>query len=175
MDLSPRQKVFVSILALGAGALLVDRAFLPGPKQAAAGTEPEAAGDAPASHAAPGESLPSPSRGGLAERLDDLAVARGPDPFAMRDAFALPQSWLAQNQPLGPAAERFREAHRLTGVMLSEAGGYAVIDGRCLLVGQTLEGFTLVAVSERSAVLESGSDRVELELVQPAPGRPPVR
>ena len=62
------------------------------------------------------------------------------------------------------AAREFLQRHRLTAVMRQTGGGVAIIDQKTVAVGQSLDGFRLVAVKERSAVLRRGQHRVELRL-----------
>jgi hypothetical protein len=87
----------------------------------------------------------------------------------MRDAFALDQSWLqtgpadGNRQPL-PPEEAFAANHRLQAVMLAGPRGGAQVNGLFMTVGQSIGGFRLVEVGEQSAVFESGSRRVVLEL-----------
>jgi hypothetical protein len=53
--------------------------------------------------------------------------------------------------------------------MAGTASGFALIDGRTLFVGQSLDGFTLVEVAERSATFEADGARTVLT-VEDEPG-----
>ena len=68
----------------------------------------------------------------------------------------------------GPAPRQVAIARRLEQIAeqrgLDPIGGWAIVDGRTLFIGQVLDGFTLVSVGRRSAVLESGDARVVLTL-----------
>ena len=80
----------------------------------------------------------------------------------------MPESWLAdaqQDDTAEPAAIAApRVAHRLLAVMVNRNGGHAIIDGKCLLVGQARDGMRLISVTKDSAVLETGGRRITLKL-----------
>ncbi len=110
----------------------------------------------------------------IADELDRVAATRGFDLVRIPDAFQPSSSWLTGRMeteapaPDRSAAERFKQDHTLTAVMVTGSKGYAIIDGEFLLMGQQMDGFTLVAVGNRSVVLESTEARVELTLPEPA-------
>ena len=90
-----------------------------------------------------------------------------------RDAFCPPDSWLPKpSQPPAPegaagpdAAEGFTRKHTLQAVMVSAKGPQAVINGTCLAIGQSMDGFRLLSAGEQSATLVSPAGlRVTLEL-----------
>ena len=64
------------------------------------------------------------------------------------------------------AADEFREKYKdkLIAVFTKGAVGAAIIDSKTVLIGQQIEGFRLVAVKDRSAVLWRGNERVELRI-----------
>ena len=171
--MSPRKRsVYVALLGLGLAAVAVDRLFLL-PEKASADPSPEPSPEpSPAEPAEPGVPAASvePTRVTIADRLDE--VAKGLDPADIRDAFELPSAWRSPERGPEPgryASERFLEAHALTGVMAAEKGGYAIIGGRMIFIGTEIDGFTLVSVGERSAVLVSGPERIVLTLPRPRP------
>ncbi len=180
MRLSTKQKVYASILGLGVIALIVDRVVLL-PQESAAQpaepVEPAVALSTPVVEAARelvSASVLSTSTVTIADELDRVAETRGFDLVSVPDAFQPSSSWLTgQMETEAPApdrsvAERFKQEHTLTAVMVMGSKGYAIIDGEFLLMGQEMEGFTLVAVGDRSVVLESTEARVELTLPEPA-------
>jgi hypothetical protein len=175
MKLTGKHRAYGSVLALGVIALTVDRMFLQ-PDQTVAGRLPaehyavsrpmQTPDPGPESH--PVASVSNP-RAVIADRLEDVARARRLDLERVPDAFVPPTEWLSVETPeVRPAnrmsAETFERTHVLTGVMAAAGGGYAIIDGKTLFIGMELDGFTLVSVSERSALLESDGERVELML-----------
>ena len=167
MKLSKKQKVFLYLLAVAIAALLVDRVFL---SSGAVGAEealamPEVTPDAPAR-----PDLPAQEEQPLAERLRTLSETQSLDVSRVRDAFCLAPAWSAELRP--PAVPvpqvdqtlKLMQNHRLMAVMVGPDGGYAVVDGKRLLVGQERDGIKLVSVNENSAILESGGIRFQLKL-----------
>lgn len=115
----------------------------------------------------------------LALRLRDLAGAKRDAPAAgapqagadLRDAFRPSDAWLAHapkasapEDPDKAKAGEFLRRHALQAVLVSGEKRQAVIDFKCLNVGEKLEDFEVVSIGERSAVLASGSVRVAFEL-----------
>ncbi len=103
-------------------------------------------------------------------RLRALAQTQ-PETTDVRDAFRPSSSWLAEMRRAdraqgsgADAAPRRSFDHRLVAVMVDGQGGMAIIDGRCLRVGQTMDGFTLVRLGKNSAVLQANGRKVELTL-----------
>ena len=123
----------------------------------------------------------------MADRLRELPEANALQLDKMRDAFTPSASWMPQApipavypEDLDKAkAQDFLNKHTLQAVMVNGAGGQAVIDNRCLKIGQKLDDFELISVSEHSAVMVSGSGiRVTFKLLMktgdriPDTGRP---
>ena len=76
----------------------------------------------------------------------------------------------------GPSAQQaeaeFRASHKLNGVSIANNGRVAIIDGRAMAVGQSVDGRTLVEVTDRSATFRSAGGDIVLNLPQKrAPGR----
>lgn len=178
MTLTKSQKVYVAILVIGVVALVIDRTLLQ-PEQAAAGAasalqyaiSPSTRVRVPDDPGSPRSEGPAPRQVAIARKLEQIAEQRGLDPTGVVDAFRPSPMWLALSEtPVAPAvqveslADRFRKAHTLTAVMGSGDQGWAIVDGRTLFIGRVLDGFTLVSVGQRSAVLESGDARVVLTL-----------
>ncbi len=173
--MTPRKrKLYATLLGLGVIAVASDRLFVL-PDEASAERPPQGAVTPPPAGAvvepaaAPVSAAPKIApRVTIANRLDQIAERAGLDPDNVRNAFRPPAGWLETDT--GPArpekspAERFREVHRLNAVMAGGREGYVIIDGRTLYIGQELDGFALVSVRERSAVLVSDRERIELKL-----------
>ena len=87
----------------------------------------------------------------------------------MRDPFSLPASWPDNGDGSGgkglDAAATFIGTHRLTAVVIDGRESYAVLDDRFLVPGQSVDGFVLLSVGDRSAVFERDGRRITLELV----------
>lgn len=65
---------------------------------------------------------------------------------------------------------QFRADHKLTGVSIANDARHAIIDGRAMAVGQSVDGRTLVEVTERSARFRSTAGEIVLELPRKAGG-----
>jgi len=177
MTLTKSQKVYVAIMIIAVLALLIDRTLLQ-PEQAAAGAasalqyaiSPSTSIPDRSDPGSPRSEGPAPRQVAIARRLEQIAEQRGLDPTRVIDAFRPSPMWIhVGDVPVGPVraellAERFRKAHTLAAVMGSGDEGWAIVDGRTLFIGQVLDGFTLVSVGQRSAVLASGDARVVLSL-----------
>jgi hypothetical protein len=180
MKLTAKHKIAGGLCVLGLVAVGVDRVFiLPDaatavrvPSEHYAVVERTSSPDG-APEVAPVGSI-STARAAIADRLDGVARQRGLDLDRVPNAFAPPKSWLVEEVQRNTAssrvtAEMFEAKHVLTGVMAAGDRGYAIIDGRTLFIGQRLDGFELVSVSERSAVLDSDGERIELMLSDKGP------
>lgn len=111
-------------------------------------------------------------------RAENLTADPGDGTVAVADAFKPSALWYpapaaapvaAQARPAVPPErlEEFRTHHRLTAVMRSARGGLALIGGKVYAPGQTIDGFTLDSVGERSAILRNGDATVELKIDPP--------
>lgn len=176
--------MLVCVLAVGLLALVVDRVFLDhpaGPDEAAA-QQPEPssrpprpaprAGGAAAPRQAATPPAPQPDTQSLAARLEAAAKTIDPDLSNSRDGFTMPEAWWAEMQP-PPAVEPSQaqqpaptKEYKLMAVMVSDRGEgrHAIIDGKCLLLGEELDGLKLVSVTQQSAVLAGVGDGVRIEL-----------
>jgi hypothetical protein len=161
----------LAVFIVGALALVVDRVLLrPGGGPAAASADAsdatrETVGD-------PGEA-PPPPQSDVAAMLDEFASDNSLQVDSVRDLFALPGTWREAPKatpaaPPDPAA-LFCRAHRLNAVVLDEQTSYILLDDRLMVPGQSLDGFTLVAVRARSAVFEREGRPVTLELQEQGP------
>ena len=176
MKLSKQRKVYVAIFALAVSALGVDRLFLGGSEATPSRANGETASGAsvqpsPAPSGLGGGSAgaPRPAAKPLAERLRDLSQKQGIDMKTVKDAFSCSPEWFPRQEVVatesasGVEASQFRSKHELMAVMAG-ARGSAIIDGKCLLVGQKLGEYELISVGERCAVFQRGGRRVTLTL-----------
>ncbi|HOB76326.1 MAG TPA: hypothetical protein PKG54_17585 [Phycisphaerae bacterium] len=165
--------IYASVLGIALVAFIVDRLFLASPQAAEAkpaSPDPGAARPAPSPTDRP-QNAPFVNDASLAW-LEKLAPAG-----AARDIFASPD-WLESKQANAQAttageeeedsqpgsAEAFEAAHRLQATTVMGRGGLAVVDGQCLSVGETLDGFRLVRVEAGQVEFRRGSQRVTLSL-----------
>ncbi len=170
MSLSTKQKAYASVLTMGVIALVADRLFLPAPGEAAGTTSVRVARSTNGSDTT-GASLAnpiSPQRSVLAARLDAVAEARGFDLENVPDAFEV--AWLEPDgaDGVGPGPRGGTGAGlRLNAVMAQGAAGYAIVNGKTLFIGESLNGYRLLAVYDRSAILETpAATRIELTLAE---------
>lgn len=171
MKLTAKHKAYGGVLGVGLLALLVDKAFL-GPG--------EAAGQVPSTHHAANQDQSSPveapemlvstptSEYALARQLQAIAEARDIDVQRTPDAFA-PPGWRIEkpSRIVTPVEARFRRAHRLNALMAAQGTSYAIVDGRRLGVGDMLDGFTLIEVTEGTAVFSSSESESVVTLKLP--------
>ncbi len=172
MGMTPKHKAYAAVLGLGLVALGVDRAFLLGPKEASARELPSerlmATPTAPAAPVLSTRPLSNP-RMVIAARLDAAARSRGFDLARVPDAFVPSSAWMpaepvaAGSGPGGPSAMLIPVPFELTAVMAG-AKGYAIINGEGMVIGDVLDGYTLVSVGRRLVVLEQDGHRIELRL-----------
>ena len=181
MQLSTRHKFWIAVLGLGLTALAVDRFILPhDPTSADAAASPAGAAallvDRPSSPP-PASPIPSPAPPAGAGNSDSLAfllrgicVHKRLNVATVRDAFSPPPAWTRQAEP--PESKRaapdwsrkFAGSHRLTGVMLAGRRSQALIDGKLVAIGQSVDGCKLIAVTTNSATFVREGTPVTLAL-----------
>lgn len=182
MKLNKSQKVYVIILAVAAVGFLVDRVLLvpgaSGPAQVQAG----AVHRTPSGRPQPPTTEPPAATASVAKRLARFNDVRQFDITTVREALSPSPTWLAElqlpepgpkpeaSQPVAVApvqmspTERFIRRHRLKSTIRRDNGGWALIDGHIVEVGQEFDGYRLVEVTDDGAVFESDQGRVELRL-----------
>lgn len=178
---SRQRKAYGLILTLALGGLAVDRLVLDG--GASGPQSAEAVGGAPISRAVPVEANlkaeaanPATRASTLAGRLDRTAKEKNFDLLLVDDAFRPATSWIkpvvtvATAQAAAPISETeaFAKKHKLLALLNNSHGGAAIIGSQTVVLGKQIDGFTLVGVSKRSAVLEKDGQRVELSLPTPS-------
>jgi hypothetical protein len=182
MKLSRERKAYAGMLLLGLLALGTDRFIIGHPSTAGAdeySAQPEAAPavEAPIVPDGPVETAQSarPQTLSVGQRLVQFA---GTDPEReLSDLFQLPPGWRPQHhepQVLRPSgqflspAEQFQR-RKLTGVLVETTGlgrRQAIVDGQAILLGQSLDGFRLVEVTQKSAVFEGDGRQVVLRVIE---------
>ncbi len=183
VNLTTQRKVAMALLGTALVALVLDRTVL-APGGASAATPSPAASHPTVAATAPSGVTPAASPSGRSENRSRAAgissrlsiALDSPKWTADQVVGSLRPSpeWTAPaGEPGAPASDRagkFKASHQLRAVMSRRdaESRIALIDGRPMRVGEVLEGYTLVAVGARSAVFESGADRIVLSL----PGTP---
>lgn len=132
-----------------------------------------------AANASPGEARPVIPVDSLSLRLRAVSKRERLDSAEIPDAFALSAAWVAR-RPKAEAvkaavvtedlAKAFTQKHALNAVMVRAQHGYAIVDGQCLLIGETCDGFRLVSVNQAAAVFQLGGRVIELKLPAADPG-----
>jgi hypothetical protein len=174
--MTKERKILFTILAVGAIAFLIDRST-GGAKSLTAPEAAEAADSiarAPlADSIAPVNAQPQQH---LSARISNLAQADLADSAALastRDPFRISPGWIAlkpDNQAAAQSpSDRFEKNHKLTAIIVSGKRSSAVVDGSLLKVGQSVDGFTLIAVTQDMAILDSNGARVVLKLTAAIP------
>lgn len=153
--------IYGTILGLAAAAFAVDR-FVIGTDEQNATSENAIA------HAADKSAAASGATKTVAARLQDAVVAAA----TPRDAFSLPAKWMSEakaatSAPARDLAADFHQHHKLNAVLRGEEGGVAIIDGKALRVGQTIDGFTVRSIGQRAVSLAGEGTTVEVRLARP--------
>jgi len=104
----------------------------------------------------------------VAQRLDKLTCGKQAGSDALRDPFSLPPSWSDTTAGKGERAPdptgEFVRQHQFRAVVVRNGESSALVDDSFLVPGQSLDGFTLVAVGPRSALFERDGQQVVLSL-----------
>ena len=161
---------FVHVLILGGalGGLAFDKFVLRA--EAGTGEAVHAADEADAQVSTTASEKVKIEREPLGERFE-LAERRLSLPaFRRLDAFSKPAEEIVIQAASEERATRdsgFRSRHRLTAVLSQESGDIAVVDGRLLKIGDTVEGVELVRIVPNAAVFMVGEEEIHLPLDRP--------
>jgi hypothetical protein len=175
MKITKSQKVYFGLLAAGLVALGVDR-FVLSPQTAAAadnaqsllikpGDSVTASGNVLSSSSTVTSLKTNPVADKLKRLNDSVPAAKGD----LRDAFTPGAAWVSavggdSSAPNGVA--NFSQTHHLTGVLVSGRTGQAMIDGKLILMGQTVDSYKLIAVKTGIAIFEAGDVQVTLRIAK---------
>jgi hypothetical protein len=183
MKLSRERAIYLTVLGVGVSALALGEVVFPASPSSAAGAPVEAsakeysvspAGGATRLTLTARESVKACS---VAEQLRTFGQAHEVDVLSIRDVFQAP-AVLDQSRPAAEKApssmpnpvERFTQAHHLNGVMVANQQSKAIVDGKTLLVGQSLDGFKLVSVTQQVVTFESEAGQVVLKIPESPAG-----
>lgn len=169
------RSILIGVLTLAGLALLVDRVILgsgvTNPSESSAGMldlsqDPASLLiDKDLTPTKPVIDLNAPS---LADRVRDATAPLGEVDEPTRNAFALSPEWRPTHaSPVDmPGAQISEEAftgkYQLEAILVTDNRQCAVINGKLVYHGQSLEGYRLVEVNKRSATFEAGRARVTL-------------
>ena len=173
MKLSKKQMIYGSLLAAAGVAWAIDAAFFETP-QIAQGAQ---AANEPASVALKAAAVDVPAGGSsehlLTTRLQHwgagraIAIKELPDvfqrPLVIKPVALQPP---AQTRPASDPAATFRQRHHVIAIVLDSTGGFALIDGNVVRIGQTLDGAKLVHLSRRNASFSSSGILFDVPLTE---------
>ncbi len=178
MKNSRERQILAGVLLLAGLALTVDRVILgsdvTGPAESEAGVldapvDPLSLLITPKPQTLPVQADDVPT---LADRLRMATEGTPGGGTAERDAFSVSPAWTPQDVQEDASAsdsiqqiEAFINSHRLDAVLVTGDRHCAVVDGQTIYLGQTLDGYRLVAVNERSARFEQAG-RVATLVIQ---------
>lgn len=177
-----KKRIYLSLMAVGAAALLTDRFVLPNrvtePSTALALSTARSVASVDRADAESGSGLSIPE-------LPFPRDMRPPDQTSnVRDLFAPPMSALSPKSDGGLTDKDgsktdgddrtgqitgavFLTQHRLTGVLIRQGLEIAVVDDAWVRIGQTFGGCKLVAVTGNEAKFECPEEDVVLKIVEP--------
>ena len=181
MTLTKERKIYLALACIAGLGLITDQLFF----GASSGPQPASAATSVLNAVVPtsidtmtpelpldiSESLDKPT---LARTLDRVAENRKPTANEIRDPFQPPSSWQSkpaseeQSQFASHDANSFREQHQLLAVVPNRRQPCAMVNGKLLFLGQSLDGFKLITVANRRAMFESDGKTVELFMDQEA-------
>jgi hypothetical protein len=171
MKVTKQHKILCAVLALGGVAVLCDRFFVlgentdasenPSQEYAIAPTPQPVSDKPPAAAASAPAKAQRPSLSARLRAMQQILPEQSP-----RDAFVLGAAWNVKTPAavVDTSAEQFRSTHKLTGVLTSGGRAHAMIDGKITGIGEKVDGFKLVEISHRAAVLEANNIRVVLQM-----------
>src|SRR4051794_16837278 len=88
----------------------------------------------------------------IASKLAALSESMHLPNAPLKDAFTPGPSWYGSSTS---DLRSFEQTHQLTGSILSGSHAAAFVDGKLLLVGQTVDGYKLMSVAKGRAVFQS--------------------
>jgi hypothetical protein len=169
MRISRERKIYAVLIgaaAVGLGAVFFSSG--PGAKvteAAAAAVDPENKPVAKGSTEPADRGTDSPS---LASKLKSFETSHKIDIPA--DAFKPSSIWAATKPKVeafiasAQAADAFKGTHQLSAVLVAGTRSEAIIDGRTVALGQTVDGYKLAAVTPKTAMFVSGGNKVLLRV-----------
>jgi hypothetical protein len=88
------------------------------------------------------------------------------------DAFKPGSAWLvakpaANIAVAARAVDAFKGAHQLSAVLVAGWSSHAIVDGRTFAIGQSLDGYKLVAITPKTAVFQANATKVVLRVPLP--------
>ena len=177
MTLSKKQIIYGSVLAVAGIAWVIDAAFFGPPPAAHAANVASDGAAATGTKQGPAEALivDGPEHL-LTTRLQKWAIDHSTPLSEMSDVFQPPavtkpvvEKLLSRIQPAEDPALAFNRRHRLLAIVLDGTGGYALIDGRVLRVGQAIDDAKLIGLTRRQARFSAAGRLFDVALTPDVP------
>jgi len=189
MQWTRKHQIYALVVGAAMALLAIDRLWLAPSEASAEAPEASSATATPAESTAPaGATDPVPARplstpvdalrARLAGQLDRLTLDAQVDPDVVRNALAPGSGWPAPPEP-APADAGDRETKpespqpdlRLSTVLAGGQHQAAVINGEIVRLGQSIAGYRLESIRERTVRLSNGERSIVLELESPPSAR----
>jgi hypothetical protein len=189
MQWTRKHQIYALVVGGAFTLLAIDRLWLAPSKASAGAPEASSAAATPAEATAPaGATDPVPARplstpvdalrAQLAGELDRLALDAQVDPDAVRNALAPGSGWPTPPEPAPDGAgdgqtepESPQPELRLSTVLAGGQHQAAVINGEIVRLGQSIAGYRLESIRERTVRLSNGERSIVLELESPPSAR----
>ena len=167
MKVTKQQRVYFGLLAIGLVALAVDRLTF-SPSSAEASESPELllvakpAGPAGAAANVSSKAITTFATNPVAQKLVALSESMHLTGTPTKDAFSPSLAWSGKPTVALIDTKSFEATHSLEGVMVSGRHPAAMIAGKLVSVGESIDGYKLVSVADGAATLQSGETLVKL-------------
>lgn len=106
----------------------------------------------------------------LGERFEQAGLRLSLPAFRRLDAFSEPAEEIvlqAESENSTHQGTGFASRHQLTAVLSQPSGDIAVVDGRLLKIGDTVEGIELIKIETDGAIFKLGEQEIRLPLDRP--------
>jgi hypothetical protein len=167
MKVTKEQKIYLGLLGLGLVAFAMDRFVFTPPAAQAADTSSDllvnksATPGLHATGAAGAKPAAASTLNPVAQKLGTLSESMHLSNVPVRDALTPSPNWSGITTAAADEAS-FEQKHELSGVMVSGKHPAAVVDGKLILVGQTVDGLKLISVAKGAAMFQAGESTVTL-------------
>lgn len=166
MQFNTQRKVYLGVFLTALVALGADRFLLSG------GASPVASAEAAAPEVAAAKPVSAEARAALLLPVVGVGEQlRGRSASAARaaSAFAMPMAWAAATAAAKPAAKVEEHAERplsarLTSIVRGADGWRAIVNGRTVRVGESVDGWVASVMAARSVVFRRDGREVTLAL-----------
>lgn len=167
MAISRERKVVVAVLLVAGAGLAVDRGFMgvSGPTPAHASEISPVPATEPSTRKAPSPTNQTFTT--LSARLKKLGeVQMDNDLLAstlQREPAEEPKAVFPE-RVVEDGRRQFIASHHLSAIATTTRGSNALVNGRAVLIGESIDGYRLIEVTRAGAVFEGPEGRVELPL-----------